>query len=98
MGTSPALRSQLPRTGRSLSEPRVARRLSQDEPARPSRGACDRLQLIRNVPTGLNPAAQAHDILLMATLELDDKRGLEDGVQLVLPRVGRADHEFRLAG
>ena len=31
-------------------------------------------------------------------LELDDKRGLEDGIQLVLPRVGRADDEFRLAG
>ena len=33
-----------------------------------------------------------------ASLELDDKRRAEDGIQLVLPRVRRAEHQLRPAG
>ena len=33
-----------------------------------------------------------------ASLELDDERRAEDGIQLVLPRVRRAEHQLRPAG
>ena len=51
---------------------------------------------VGSVPAGLRRERHSHP--LTDYLKLNDKRGPEDRIQLVLPRVRRAEHELRSAG
>src|SRR6185312_1252281 len=60
------------------------------------RGVCDTV-LTQNgfVFLGKHNDAYAAVHSIETTLELDHQRGLENGIELVLPRARRADHDFR---